>query len=383
MQTRNASPDLGLADIKADGRLRLHFSGIVQGVGFRPFLYRAAEKFGLKGFVKNTSAGVTMEVEGGRLGEFVRHIVRQAPPLSLIETLRFEAIPIRHSAEFTILESDARGQKNVLVSPDIALCRACQKEMAAIGDRRHAYPFTNCTDCGPRFTIIEDLPYDRPQTTMKRFTMCPDCRREYQSPADRRYHAQPVSCPHCGPKLKLLVKGREIKGDALAKALKILRADKVLAVKGIGGFHLACRAASATAIARLRHLKQRNGKPFALMAGLEMIREHCLISQEEKELLNSPAAPIVLLGCPAGKQTHCPYRPGSEPPRLHAALLAAAPAADRKNGRAAGHDQCQPSRRTDHFPGRERGAARTQRCHAQSRPSHPRLCRRFGCLQFQ
>lgn len=295
METRHASPDLRLADIKEYGRLRLHFSGIVQGVGFRPFLYRSAEKFGLKGFVKNTSAGVTLEVEGGRLSEFVRHIVRQAPPLSLIETLRFEEIPVRNSTEFTILASDAQGQKNVLVSPDIALCRECQKEMAAAGDRRHAYPFTNCTDCGPRFSIIAGLPYDRPLTTMKGFKMCPDCRREYESPSDRRYHAQPVSCPHCGPKLKLLVKGRERKGNALALALKILQADKVLAVKGVGGFHLACRAASAAAMARLRHLKQRSGKPFALMADLEMIRQHCLISQKEKELLTSPAAPIVLL----------------------------------------------------------------------------------------
>ncbi|MCJ7523599.1 MAG: carbamoyltransferase HypF [Candidatus Aminicenantes bacterium] len=310
MQTRNASPDLRLADIKEDGRLRLHFSGIVQGVGFRPFLYRAAEKFGLKGFVKNTSAGVTLEVEGGRLSEFVRHIVRHAPPLSRIETLRFETIPVRHATKFNILASNPHGQKNVLVSPDIALCRNCQKEMADPGDRRHAYPFTNCTDCGPRFTIIEDLPYDRPQTTMKGFKMCPDCRREYQSPSDRRYHAQPVSCPHCGPKLKLLVKGRERKGDALALALKILRADKVLAVKGVGGFHLACRAASAAAMARLRHLKQRSGKPFALMADLAMIRQHCLISQKEKELLTSPAAPIVLLAARPGNKLVARIAPG-------------------------------------------------------------------------
>jgi len=294
MEPRQESLDVRLADIKENGRLRLHFSGIVQGVGFRPFLYRSAEKFGLKGFVKNTSAGVTLEVEGGRLGEFVRHIVRHAPPLSHIETLRLEEIPLRHSREFAILESDTSGQKNVMVSPDIALCEACQKEMANAADRRHAYPFTNCTDCGPRFSIIEDLPYDRPLTTMKRFTMCLDCRREYRSPSDRRYHAQPVSCPNCGPKLKLRIKGKESKGEPLTEALKILKTDRVLAVKGIGGFHLACRT-SQKAMARLRHLKKRERKPFAMMASLEMIRKHCRVSSKEKELLQSPAAPIVLL----------------------------------------------------------------------------------------
>lgn len=295
MKTRHVSPDLHLADIKEYGRLRLHFSGIVQGVGFRPFLYRSAEKFKLKGFVKNTSAGVTLEVEGSRLPEFVRHIVRHSPPLSRIETLRFEEIPARDSKEFAILGSDARGQKNVLVSPDIALCRKCQKEMDDRADRRHAYPFTNCTDCGPRFSIIEDLPYDRPLTTMKSFKMCPDCRREFQSPFNRRYHAQPVSCPQCGPQLTLLIKGKESIGDPLVGSLKILKADKVLAVKGVGGYHLACRAVSPKAVARLRAFKKRERKPFALMADLEMIRGLCRVTQKEKELLQSPAAPIALL----------------------------------------------------------------------------------------
>jgi hydrogenase maturation protein HypF len=294
--------EIRLADIKESGRLRLHFSGIVQGVGFRPFLYRAAEKFALKGFVKNTSAGVTLEVEGARLPEFVHHIARHAPPLSRIETLRFTNIPVRHSREFAILESDSRGQKNVLVSPDIALCSACQKEMADRADRRFAYPFTNCTDCGPRFTIIEDLPYDRPLTTMKGFTMCPDCQREYKSPSNRRYHAQPVSCPHCGPKLTLRVKGKKSKDQPLAGALNILKSNRVLAVKGIGGYHLACRALNPKAVARLRLLKKRESKPFALMATLEMIRAHCRVLPKEMELLNSPAAPIVLLEVNAGNK---------------------------------------------------------------------------------
>jgi hydrogenase maturation protein HypF len=303
MEPRKTIPEIRLADIEQSGRLRLHFSGIVQGVGFRPFLYRSAEKFQLKGFVRNTSAGVTLEVEGKRLPEFVRHIIRHAPPLSLIETLRFEHIPVRSSREFAILESESSGRKNVMVSPDIALCQECQKEMADPSDRHFAYPFTNCTDCGPRFTIIEDLPYDRPLTTMKGFKMCPDCRREYEDPADRRYHAQPVSCPQCGPKLTLRVKGKPSKSEPprrgpsgpLAGALKILKSDRVLAIKGVGGYHLACRAASGTAVARLRAFKKRESKPFALMATLEMIRVHCRVSRKERELLSSPAAPIVLL----------------------------------------------------------------------------------------
>jgi hydrogenase maturation protein HypF len=304
--------------IPEKGRLRLHFSGIVQGVGFRPFLYRAAQKFKLTGFVKNTSAGVTLEVEGGRLPEFVRHIARHAPPLSRIETLRQEKIASRNSKTFVILESDGRGQKNVMVSPDIALCANCQKEMADSGDRRHDYPFTNCTDCGPRFTIIEDLPYDRPLTTMKGFAMCAECRREYETPSDRRYHAQPVSCPDCGPKLKLSIRGRESKGEPrrrvpsgpLAGAIKILAADKVLAVKGVGGYHLACRASSHKAVARLRAYKQRDSKPFALMATMDMIRRFCRITPEEKAQLLGPAAPIVLLAALPGNRLMSRVAPG-------------------------------------------------------------------------
>ena len=182
---------------------------MVQGVGFRPFLYRAAKKFRLTGSVKNRGpAEVLLEIQGRRLREFVSHVERQAPPLSHIETLRWEKIAERKETEFVILESEGKGEKDVMVSPDIALCAACRKEMADPRDRRYQYPFTNCTDCGPRFTIIEGLPYDRPKTTMKKFAMCPECRREYANPGDRRYHAQPVSCPNCGPKLQLQVKGK-------------------------------------------------------------------------------------------------------------------------------------------------------------------------------
>jgi hydrogenase maturation protein HypF len=310
MQMRHAPLPVSLAYIKKNGRLRLRFSGIVQGVGFRPFLYRSAARFGLKGFVKNTNAGVTLEVEGNLLPEFVRFIIRHAPPLSRIEDLRLEEIPPRHPVEFEILASDAQGQKNVLIAPDIALCRNCRREMADPSDRRFAYPFTNCTDCGPRFSIIKDLPYDRPLTTMKRFAMCPDCRCEYESPSNRRYHAQPVSCPRCGPELTLLVKGKANRHDPLAGALRILRANRVLAVKGIGGFHLACRAASPSAVARLRRFKKRDHKPFALMASLEMIRGFCRVSAEERRLLAGAAAPIVLLRALPGNKLGVHVAPG-------------------------------------------------------------------------
>jgi len=310
MKPRKVNMDLRLAAVPERGRLRLHFSGIVQGVGFRPFLYRAAEKFKLKGFVKNTSAGVTLEIEGNRLPGFVNYITRNAPPLSLIETLRLEAVPERNSRKFLILESETNGRNNVMVSPDIALCANCQKEMADPSDRRHGYPFTNCTDCGPRLTIITGLPYDRPLTTMKGFTMCPDCAREYRLPLDRRYHAQPISCPQCGPKLSLQIKGKASEGDSLDGAIKILKADKVLAVKGIGGYHLACRAASAAAMARLRRLKNRERKPFALMATMAMIKKNCRVSQAEKNMLLSPAAPIVLLETLPGNRLVSRVAPG-------------------------------------------------------------------------
>ncbi|MDD8013001.1 MAG: carbamoyltransferase HypF, partial [Acidobacteriota bacterium] len=212
-----------------------------------------------------------------------------------IETLRLEELPVRNSKEFAILESEGKGEKEVMVSPDIALCPACKKEMDDPGDRRYQYPFTNCTDCGPRFTIIEGLPYDRPRTTMKKFTMCPECRREYTDPGNRRYHAQPVSCPNCGPRLQLRVKGKAVKENALAEAVKLLNKGKVVAVKGIGGYHLCCRALIATALARLRVFKGRENKPFALMATMAMIQRHCRVATAEKELLQSPQAPIVLL----------------------------------------------------------------------------------------
>ncbi|MCU0276738.1 MAG: carbamoyltransferase HypF [Acidobacteria bacterium] len=295
MEALKKSLDLRLADIPEGGRLRIRLSGVVQGVGFRPFLYRAAKRHGLTGTVKNRGAEVVLEVQGQRLREFMRHIERSAPPLSHVENLQWEKIPQRSEKAFVILESEGQGEKDVMVSPDIALCAACSNEMDDPGDRRYQYPFTNCTDCGPRFTIIAGLPYDRPKTTMKKFAMCPECRREYTDPGDRRYHAQPVSCPNCGPTLQLKIKGRIKKKEPLAAAIKMLRMGKVVALKGVGGYHLCCRALSATALERLRRFKGRENKPFALMATMPMIQKHCLVPAEEKKLLQSPQAPIVLL----------------------------------------------------------------------------------------
>lgn len=295
MKTRHESLNVSLAGIKKNGRLRLHFSGIVQGVGFRPFLYRTAEKFKMSGCVRNSGGGVILEVEGENLPEFLRYIVRNAPPLSLINSIRYQEIPVKLSRKFAIMKSENGGNRDVLVSPDIALCPACGKEMDDPKDRRFQYPFTNCTDCGPRFTLIEGLPYDRPLTTMKKFVMCPACRREYTDPGNRRYHAQPVSCPNCGPRLQLRVKGKAAKENALAEAVTLLKKGKVVAVKGIGGYHLACQGGNRAALERLRRFKGRENKPFALMATMNMIRQHCHVTTAEKELLQSPQAPIVLL----------------------------------------------------------------------------------------
>lgn len=294
MEPRKELPDIRLAEIPERGRLRIRISGVVQGVGFRPFLYRAAKKFKMSGCVRNSGGGVILEVEGENLPEFLRYIVRNAPPLSRIHSIRHQEIPVKPSRKFVIMKSENGGNRDILVSPDIALCAACAKEMDNPGDRRYRYPFTNCTDCGPRFTIIEGLPYDRPRTTMKKFAMCPECRSEYEDPADRRYHAQPVSCPNCGPRLQLTIKGKT-RRDPLAATVKLLQAGKVVAVKGIGGFHLSCRAGNRAALERLRRFKGRENKPFALMATMAMIQKHCRVTAAEKQLLRSPQAPIVLL----------------------------------------------------------------------------------------
>lgn len=283
-------------------RARILIKGIVQGVGFRPFLYRSAHRYQLTGFVKNTSQGVILEVEGkeAKIKDFVSHILNHPPPLALIESHETRELPLQFSKQFKIVSSEESGEndrRDLLVSPDIAICDNCVEELFLPEDRRYRYPFINCTDCGPRFSIIRELPYDRPRTTMKDFAMCGPCAKEYRDPYDRRYHAQPISCYHCGPTLFLYEKGgkRVETEDPAAAAAQKIKEGYIVAIKGLGGYHLACKASLETAVVRLRELKGRETKPFALMGTLDMIMQHVFLSEKEKALLLSPAAPILLL----------------------------------------------------------------------------------------
>jgi len=284
---------------------RISVRGVVQGVGFRPFVYRLAQEHHLKGWVRNTSGSVEIEVEGdnGSLDRFLNALETQAPPMARIENIEVASYPARGYTDFQIEPSLSREGEYQLVSPDIATCEDCKTEIFSTADRRSGYPFTNCTNCGPRFTIIEDIPYDRPKTTMRQFQMCPRCQREYDNPLDRRFHAQPNACPECGPKLELVGSdGRTVEGeDVIKTASQLLKAGKILAVKGLGGFQLACDATSDEAINLLRIRKRRRSKPLAVMIGtIEEIKGHCLVSDEERKLLESPQCPIVLLGWKQG-----------------------------------------------------------------------------------
>jgi hydrogenase maturation protein HypF len=283
------------------GRLaRISVRGVVQGVGFRPFVYRLAQEYSLKGWVRNTSGNVEIEVEGNEeaLENFLSDLQAKAPPMARIEKVEATFHPPKGYTEFQIGESLSREGQYQLVSPDIATCDDCKKEIFSPTDRRFRYPFTNCTNCGPRFTIIEDIPYDRPKTTMRKFEMCPQCQQEYADPLNRRFHAQPNACPKCGPSLELVDgNGNPVDcSDVITAASDLLKAGKVLALKGLGGFHLACDATSDEAINTLRARKRRQGKPLAVMLStLEEIERHCLVSPEERKLLQSPQCPIVLL----------------------------------------------------------------------------------------
>jgi hydrogenase maturation protein HypF len=282
-------------------RLRVVARGAVQGVGFRPFVFRLARTLGLRGWVSNTPQGVRIEVEGpeARLREFLLRLDRDRPAHSFIQSLEPQFLEPRGLGPFEIRHSAADGPQTALVLPDIATCPECLAEVRDPNNRRYRYPFTNCTHCGPRFTIIEALPYDRPHTSMKRFTLCARCREEYENPADRRFHAQPNACPDCGPQLAWWdARGRTLatREDALTAAVEALRAGAVVAVKGLGGFHLMVRAADADAVARLRARKRRGAKPFALMApDLAAAAGLAEVAPLEARLLTAPEAPIVLL----------------------------------------------------------------------------------------
>lgn len=282
-------------------RLCISVGGIVQGVGFRPFVYRLARELKLRGWVGNSCEGVTIEVEGAKasLEEFLARLRTQNPPPSRIQSCRSSVLEPVGFKDFEIRPSDASAQKTTLVLADLAVCPECLREIFDPADRRYLYPFTNCTHCGPRYSIIETIPYDRIHTSMKHFTMCPECRREYDDPLDRRFHAQPNACPRCGPHLELWNNdGKALREghEALRVAVEAIVQGKIAAVKGIGGFHLFVDAANEESVRLLRARKRREEKPFALMApSLEVIKEFCCVGTEEQQLLTSVAAPITLL----------------------------------------------------------------------------------------
>ncbi|MFC2017249.1 carbamoyltransferase HypF [Chloroflexota bacterium] len=280
--------------------LSINVRGVVQGVGFRPFVYQLATKHNLNGWVCNTSGDVKIEVEGEReaLDRFLADLEQLSPPLSRIEGIHSTYHTPAGYPSFEIRQSIAEEGKYQLISPDIATCQACQQEILTPDDRRYRYPFTNCTNCGPRFTIIKDIPYDRPRTTMHRFQMCPECQREYDNPLDRRFHAQPNACPRCGPTLELVdTEGNPVTGaDVISTASQLLRDGKIIAIKGLGGFLLACDATNQAVINLLRSRKMRPFKPLAIMvSSMEEATKHCYVSTEEEKLLTSAHSPIVLM----------------------------------------------------------------------------------------
>lgn len=282
-------------------RLRVRVRGVVQGVGFRPFIHRLATGHELTGWVNNTSQGVQIEVEGDRerLSAFILRLEREAPAHSSIESLETDWLDPAGFCGFEIRESTATENPSALVLPDLAICTECVREILDPANRRHGHPFTNCTHCGPRFSIIEDVPYDRARTSMKVFPMCAECRAEYEDPADRRFHAQPNACPACGPQLALWDRTglvMERRNAALRAAAAAIREGRIVAVKGLGGFQLMVAADNASAVARLRKLKLREEKPLALMvSSVDAARAFCEVGPIDERLLCSPEAPIVLL----------------------------------------------------------------------------------------
>lgn len=316
--------------------LKIHVSGIVQGVGFRPFVYNLATTLDLKGWVVNTSSGVDIEISGSSqaIEQFVTRLKQEPPLLAHIDGMDIQQIPPSTLSKFSIRESIPLSGEYIPISPDVTICPDCRRELFDPSNRRFRYPFINCTNCGPRFTIIKDIPYDRPLTTMSGFEMCPSCRDEYQDPSDRRFHAQPTACPDCGPTIHFASRLSRSKGeDALQQARSLLAQGKILAVKGLGGYHLACDAMNSDAVERLRDRKKRSDKPFALMSfNIEGIARFVHVSEEEQKLLDSPQHPVVLLKKRTGNtlldataphQNHLgfmlPYTP------LHLLLLESAP----------------------------------------------------------
>ncbi len=288
-------------DLGSRRRVRARVLGTVQGVGFRPHVFRLAEQLELGGWVLNDERGVVLEVEGApdRVDRFLLRLTEEAPPLAVIESIRSNTVPASGELGFRIVESERRGEAEAPVAADTATCAECLAELRDPGDRRHRYPFINCTNCGPRFTIVRGVPYDRPLTTMAGFEMCERCRAEYEDPRDRRFHAQPNACPECGPRATLTdARGEELVvsgDDPIAAAARRLGSGEMIAIKGIGGYHLACAAADERAVATLRERKHRDAKPFALMAAdLPRARELVELTPAEEQLIAGPERPIVV-----------------------------------------------------------------------------------------
>jgi hydrogenase maturation protein HypF len=306
----------------AISRRRIFIRGIVQGVGFRPFVYNLARSTGIVGFVLNSSSGVTIEAEGheSAIDEFTHALSSQAPALAHIESLTSEELAPQGDRSFDIRASRAVEGEFALIPQDVATCEDCLRDVADPENRRFAYPFTNCTNCGPRYTIIRDIPYDRPRTTMDRFRMCPDCETEYHDPSNRRFHAQPNACPVCGPSLAMAgstssLSPGEFKSSptsVLAAVRRVLHDGAIVALKGLGGFQLACDAENETAVRRLRERKKRSDKPFALMVrDLSTVERICFVSAYDRELLLGPERPIVILGRRPGSAISPSAAPGN------------------------------------------------------------------------
>jgi hydrogenase maturation protein HypF len=302
-------------------RRRVRVAGVVQGVGFRPFVYSLATGLGLAGLVGNDVAGVFVEIEGPPrdVAEFLRGLETRPPPLAVLDTVTVTDTTPTGGTGFTIVDSHGTGGRRTLVAPDSATCADCLRELADPADRRFGYPFINCTNCGPRFTIVRDVPYDRPFTTMAGFPMCPACTAEYHDPTDRRFHAQPICCPACGPRLRVLdPASTEQPGEPITETAARLRAGQVIAIKGLGGYHLAVLAGHEPAAAALRGRKHRADKPFAIMVSdVDAARELCQVDPAGAALLVSRRRPIVLLP----RRTDAPIAPSVAPGNRELGLM--------------------------------------------------------------
>jgi len=282
-------------------RAQIAVKGTVQGVGFRPYVYALATSLGLTGHVFNAADGVHIDIEGSAVADFIRRLPVEAPPLSRITDISITLLPTHGYIGFTIRTSSERAGSNSFthISSDVSVCSDCLRELNDPNDRRYRYPFINCTNCGPRYTITREVPYDRPNTTMADFPLCPECSREYHDLRDRRFHAQPIACPVCGPKCEFKIQNSQFnvdERDSVAAAITVLKKGGIMAIKGLGGFHIACDAMNHQAVTMLRVRKRRSNKPFAVMAAsVEILKEFCEVTREEQELLESPKRPIVLL----------------------------------------------------------------------------------------